>query len=127
MQGLRIGGIIRAAACLVVAAATAAADHMPLPLDIASMQGKRVLFITAHPDDVEGFAGGLAATLGNMSTGPNATEVAYLIVTSGNAGGKVAVACARGGHVVRGCTREPSAPLRARRRAAAFSQLTCPS
>ena len=34
------------------------------PLDVDSFNGKRVMFITAHPDDIEGFAGGLVSTLG---------------------------------------------------------------
>jgi LmbE family N-acetylglucosaminyl deacetylase len=43
-----------------------------------------VLVVTAHPDDAEGFAGGLVRSLqlqGNV-------VVEYLIVTSGNAGGR---------------------------------------
>jgi LmbE family N-acetylglucosaminyl deacetylase len=54
------------------------------PLNLTSFENKRVLFITAHPDDSEGFAGGLVAALGVQSN----VEVSYLIVTSGNAGGK---------------------------------------
>lgn len=55
----------------------------PIPLDLSTWANKRVLFITAHPDDVEGFAGGLARSLflrGDINT-------TYLIATSGNAGG----------------------------------------
>ncbi len=45
----------------------------PLP----SLAGKRVLFVGAHPDDIEASAGGLIQTL---------TDVHYLIVTNGDKG-----------------------------------------
>mmetsp|Transcript_29980 Transcript_29980/g.58749 ORF Transcript_29980/g.58749 Transcript_29980/m.58749 type:complete len:291 (+) Transcript_29980:36-908(+) len=54
-----------------------------VPLAINEWKGKKVMFITAHPDDVEGFAGGTMATIQEQG----GVETAYLIVTSGNAGG----------------------------------------
>ena len=54
-----------------------------LPLNISAWGGKRVLFIGAHPDDIEGFAGGLAHALHLRGD----VNVTYLVVTSGNAGG----------------------------------------
>eukprot|EP00040_Diaphanoeca_grandis_P020709 m.110098 g.110098 ORF g.110098 m.110098 type:complete len:310 (-) comp28010_c0_seq1:238-1167(-) len=54
------------------------------PLNISGWTNKRVLFITAHPDDAEGFGGGLVATLQRQGN----VEVSYLIITSGNAGGR---------------------------------------
>jgi LmbE family N-acetylglucosaminyl deacetylase len=53
-------------------------------LKLSDFDDKRVLIITAHPDDAEGFSGGLVAALQQR---PNVT-VSYLIITSGNAGGK---------------------------------------
>jgi LmbE family N-acetylglucosaminyl deacetylase len=50
-----------------------AAALQPLP----SLAGKRVLFIGAHPDDIEAGAGGLIQTL---------TDVHYIIVTNGDKG-----------------------------------------
>jgi LmbE family N-acetylglucosaminyl deacetylase len=61
-----------------------ASGTAPRPLPVATWGGKRVLVITAHPDDAEGFAGGLIRTL--QLQGDIAVE--YLIVTSGNAGGR---------------------------------------
>jgi len=54
------------------------------PLNLTSFDNKRVLLITAHPDDVEGFAGGLVASLQQRAN----VSISYLIITSGNAGGK---------------------------------------
>ena len=56
--------------------------HGYTPLDIKNWTSKRVLVITAHPDDAEGYAGGLIAALRDSEI-----EVRYLILTSGNAGG----------------------------------------
>jgi|EP00505_MAST-04D_sp_SCG-Rhode-Island_P004468 LmbE family N-acetylglucosaminyl deacetylase len=56
----------------------------PVPLPIETFAHKRILFITAHPDDVEGYAGGTVAAL--QKSGLD-VEIKYLIVTSGNAGG----------------------------------------
>lgn len=53
------------------------------PLNLSEFDNKRVLLITAHPDDVEGFSGGLVAALRKRKN----VQVSYLIVTSGNAGG----------------------------------------
>ena len=58
---------------LLVLAAGCWASLQPLP----SLAGKRVLFIGAHPDDIEGCAGGLVQTL---------TDVHYVIVTNGDKG-----------------------------------------
>lgn len=44
--------------------------------------GQRVLFITAHPDDVEGTSGGLVSIL----TGTLGAEIYYLITTNGDKG-----------------------------------------
>lgn len=54
----------------------------PAVLNTSAWAEKRVLFVTAHPDDVEGFAGGLTATLHDQGV-----NVSYLIVTNGNKGG----------------------------------------
>ena len=72
---------------------TSVTSSMPnlRPLNLTSFQNKRVLFITAHPDDVEGFAGGLVTALKSQNHNnddDDNVEVSYLIVTSGNAGGK---------------------------------------
>jgi hypothetical protein len=55
------------------------------PLKLSTFANKRVLFISAHPDDIEGYAGGTVAALKRMNL-PN-LEIKYLILTSGNAGG----------------------------------------
>lgn len=76
-------------ATVVVAGAM---NHAPMrrlaatPLNVTqwAVDGNSVLVITAHPDDAEGFAGGLLATLQDHG----AINVSYLVVTSGNAGGK---------------------------------------
>lgn len=80
-------GKLRLAVCVSVLAALMVPSCVAAPqkLDVDSFNGKRVMFITAHPDDVEGFAGGLAATLGLQAN--RSVEVAYVIVTTGNAGG----------------------------------------
>jgi len=58
----------------------------PTALDVAgwAAEGRRVLFVTAHPDDIEGFAGGLAAALQQTKT----VNMSYLVVTTGDAGGR---------------------------------------
>lgn len=66
-----------------MAAATMALNAVPL--DVDSFNGKRVMFITAHPDDIEGFAGGLVATLGL------------------DANRSVEIACVRNMRIVLGC------------------------
>ena len=63
----------------------AACCASPVPLNISAWRGKRLMVIVAHPDDAEGFAGGLLSTL-QRRPDLNVT-VAYLTVTSGNAGG----------------------------------------
>jgi LmbE family N-acetylglucosaminyl deacetylase len=69
---------------LMLSAAIVSAAPSPTPLDISSWRDKRLMVIVAHPDDVEGFAGGTLATLRHMNL--NVTT-AYLTITSGNAGG----------------------------------------
>lgn len=54
------------------------------PINLTSFANKRVLIITAHPDDAEGFSGGLISALQQRKD----VHVSYLIITSGNAGGK---------------------------------------
>jgi hypothetical protein len=49
---------------LALASAGRIVAAAPRRLDVDAWAGKRVMFIIAHPDDVEGFAGGLAAELG---------------------------------------------------------------
>ena len=61
------------------------ADGVAKPLPISTFANKRILFITAHPDDVEGYAGGTVAAFQKAGL-PN-VEIRYLILTSGNAGG----------------------------------------
>ena len=56
----------------------------PVALNLTDFDHKRVLIITAHPDDVEGFSGGLVSALQLRKD----VQVSYLIITSGNAGGK---------------------------------------
>jgi hypothetical protein len=68
----------------LVAAVTSAAGDVDA-LNISSWAGKRVLFITAHPDDIEGFSGGLVAALQRQGN----VEVSYLISTNGDKGGLV--------------------------------------
>ena len=73
---------------LLLGAAIAAAvpgpgfDGPPVPLNLSRWRNKRVMVITAHPDDAEGFAGGVIAALRDFNT-----TVQYLILTQGNAGG----------------------------------------
>ena len=59
--------------------------YAQVPLPLSTFANKRILFITAHPDDVEGFSGDTVAALQKMKF-PN-LEIKYLILTSGNAGG----------------------------------------
>jgi LmbE family N-acetylglucosaminyl deacetylase len=58
----------------------------PTPLNVSgwAAYGQRVLVVTAHPDDAEGFAGGLLSSLHATGT----INISYLVVTTGNAGGK---------------------------------------
>ena len=56
----------------------------PQAIDVAQWRDQRLMVVVAHPDDVEGFAGGTLALL--RRAGLNVTT-AYLTVTSGNAGG----------------------------------------
>ena len=67
------------------AADAATAPAIPLPLNTSSWAaaGKRVMLITAHPDDAEYFAGGLVASF--TAAGGN---VSYLILTNGDGGGQ---------------------------------------
>ena len=54
-----------------------------VPLNLTAWADKRVLFVTAHPDDIEGFAGGLVTSLTAQGT-----NVSYLIATNGDKGGQ---------------------------------------
>ncbi len=49
-----------------------------VPLDLRKWVGKRVLFISAHPDDIEAAVGGTIALLTAQGT-----EVFYTIATNG--------------------------------------------
>ena len=69
--------------CTAVAAATPGFEGPPRALNVSRFAGKSVLFVTAHPDDAEFFAGGTIAAMRQHNV-----TVAYLIVTQGNAGGK---------------------------------------
>lgn len=51
-------------------------------INVSAWRGKRLMVITAHPDDAEYFAGGLIATF--TAAGGNAS---YLIMTNGDGGG----------------------------------------
>jgi len=53
----------------------------PLPID--QWKNKRVLIVVAHPDDIEGLAGGTVALLTAQGT-----IVEYLIMTNGDKGGR---------------------------------------
>lgn len=54
----------------------------PVPLNVSQFAGKKVLFVVAHPDDIEGLAGGLVSILSRQNT-----EIAYLVATNGDKGG----------------------------------------
>ena len=56
----------------------------PVPLDLSEWRDKRLMVITAHPDDAEGYVGGTLSRLRELNLN---VSVAYLVVTSGNAGG----------------------------------------
>jgi hypothetical protein len=78
---------MRFLACATLAAICAAvpAAGDVRALNISSWAGKRVLLITAHPDDIEGFSGGLVAALQRQGN----VEFSYLISTNGDKGGMV--------------------------------------
>ena len=59
-------------------------DRTPSPLNLTRWQNRRLMIVTAHPDDAEAFVGGVVHTL---TTQLNAM-VQFLVVTSGNAGGR---------------------------------------
>ena len=69
--------------CAVAALLCTEASSSPKILNISSWANKRVLIVTAHPDDVEGFSGGLVASLQAMGT----VNVSYLVATNGDKGG----------------------------------------
>jgi LmbE family N-acetylglucosaminyl deacetylase len=58
--------------CLLLCAAVGL-----VPLNVSNLAGKSVLFLSAHPDDIESCAGGLIQLL---------TKVSYVIVTNGDKG-----------------------------------------
>ena len=66
-----------------MALSAVAATAAPLPLNISDFAGKRVLFVTAHPDDIEGFSGGLVGALQRLGS----VNISYLINTNGDKGG----------------------------------------
>lgn len=53
--------------------------EMPVPLNLTQFVNKRVLFVVAHPDDIEGLCGGLVSLLSRQGT-----EIGYLIATNGD-------------------------------------------
>ena len=73
---------------LFVALLFASAVATVTPLQPSEWTGKRVLFLSAHPDDIEGYAGGFAAMLAAAQA-----ELHYGIVTNGDKGCQ-AVFCA---------------------------------
>jgi len=59
-----------------------AKKHLPLPwLDFKQYSGKKVLVVTAHPDDADWFCGGTCARLAKEGA-----EVIYVICTDGGGG-----------------------------------------
>ena len=69
---------------VLLTSALAQSDYPPaVPLNVSAWVGKRVLFVTAHPDDIECFSGGLVGQLRaqNISTH-------YLVATNGDKGGQ---------------------------------------
>lgn len=56
----------------------------PQPLDLERWRNKRLMVISAHPDDVEYYVGGTIAKIRELDLN---VSVAYLVVTTGNAGG----------------------------------------
>jgi LmbE family N-acetylglucosaminyl deacetylase len=61
-------------------ATPAKAKNGPSPLPIENWAGKRVMFITAHVDDMEGTSGGLVSLLKGIA------EVSVIIMTNGDKG-----------------------------------------
>lgn len=58
----------------------------PAELDLSRFRNMRVMFMTAHPDDTEFFAGGTVAALLERGNALN-VSVAQFVATTGNAGG----------------------------------------
>lgn len=87
MGGIRVG-LVAVVLCLLVACAygqaippTRALGAPETPLNITGWE--RVMFISAHPDDIEGCAGGLVSILTSQ---PNPPEIWYVILTNGDKG-----------------------------------------
>jgi LmbE family N-acetylglucosaminyl deacetylase len=62
---------------------TATVLAAPVPLNLTQFANKRILFVVAHPDDVEGLSGGLISLLSKQQ----GIEIAYLVATNGDKGG----------------------------------------
>jgi LmbE family N-acetylglucosaminyl deacetylase len=74
-----------------------------MPMRDTQFVRQRVLFAVAHPDDIEGLAGGLVLALRQQGT-----EVFYLIMTNGDKGGM----CYNSSNVFFNCSKEALATLR---------------
>lgn len=74
--------LILATICVAALLAGVHGDSMPKALDLSQFKGQKVLFIVAHPDDIESLAGGLVYQLTQSGV-----EVGYLIYTNGDKGG----------------------------------------
>eukprot|EP01114_Cavostelium_apophysatum_P004150 TRINITY_DN1431_c0_g1_i1.p1 TRINITY_DN1431_c0_g1~~TRINITY_DN1431_c0_g1_i1.p1 ORF type:complete len:269 (-),score=32.56 TRINITY_DN1431_c0_g1_i1:298-1104(-) len=59
----------------------ASVSGVPKELNLGELAGKKILFISAHPDDIEASAGGTVALLTEQGS-----EVFYMIVTNGDKG-----------------------------------------
>lgn len=69
---------MRALLIVITAALLQCAYGIPQPLNISSWVNKKVMFLAAHPDDIEGIVGGTAALLSKQNT-----AMFYVIATNG--------------------------------------------